>query len=695
MKAAYSRLAPQQERQRSRLSSAGPLSEAPRINRWKSLSDSEVLEFARNFISRSNILSRTQVANSHSRLYRELRTRGLFDELGLSPEPPLSSLSDEALVSRAKKLKDEGNFVRRSHFRKAHYGIYDELRKRGLVGELGFEQAGTDRSSMSNEELVAQANNIVREEGISSVTEFIERHGAVYKALCDRALHLQLGIKRKYVDWSGVPDSGLISIAQKKMLEKGICNPGSFKKAFPGVYKQLRKRGLVEKAGFRPAYSSLHRLPATKLIRQAKQFILKHDVSSVSELQNTPGGWQWYNELSGRGLLPAVGLSPKIMRWGRLSDAELMLCANKEIGRMQVFTAQELRKKNQKLYQAINTRSKKSPGIWARINLLTRAGLSQKNENPPDQKELGEWLRKFVRRDGIATPEELRSCCRMLFSAMERKGMDVAQEITACRFPVPDPRRSSEDANRILEENLDLVPIIIRKRNLTRHLSYSEAEQLARISLLKSAFRWDGIREFRSYAMQNSVDTWRSVYREAETVYVPPHVRARAEGYSKWCQRNPSGTFDEYAEEMNIPEKEREFYRGELPKHNGSLLALKTGKPKIFGEEMQEALESNPVKLSTLSFLSTEKKDPQENPEDALEASQFREGVHALLGFLPKRERKMVSMYFGLNGYGPMQLSEIGEKYGISKQRISQIILRGLEGISKNPAARKHIRDFL
>ncbi len=683
------------QRQRTELKSAMPLPESPRVNSWKSLSNYEVLEFARNFVSRNNISSRTQVARSNSRLYKELRTRNLFDELGFSLGPTLSSLGDKELISRAKMLMEDGNFVRRSHFKKAHYGIYAELKKRDLVGELGFEQVGTDRSSMSSEELVAQANKLVQEEGLSSVTEFIERHGAVYKALSDRGLHLQLEIKRKYVDWSVVPDSELISVAQEKMLKKGICTPGPFKEEFPGIYKQLRKRGLVGDAGLRPAYRSLRRIPSAELIGQARQFIAKHNISSISKLQDAPGGWQLYSELSGRRLLPAVGLLPKIVNWSRLSDAELALYVNKEVERMQIFTARELREKNQKMYQAIHSRSRKSPGIWTRINLLTRAGLSPKSEDLPDQKSMREWLRKFVRRDGIKSPEELKSRCRMLFSAMERTGMDISQEIVSCRFPVPDPHRGSKDANRVMEENLHLVPIIIKTRNLTRYVSHAEAEQLARISLLKSAFKWDGTRDFREYAMQNSIDTWRGVYNEAGTVYVPPHVRARAEGYSKWLQSNPSGTFEEYAKDNGIPEKEWEFYKKELPKHRGSLYALATGKTKNTEEEGLEALESNPVRLSDASPASPEKPGLYDNPEDALEASQFREGVNALLNFLPKRERKIVSMYFGLNGSAPMQLSEIGKRYGVTKQRISQIILRGLRGISKNPVARRQVQDFL
>ncbi|MBD3397467.1 sigma-70 family RNA polymerase sigma factor [Candidatus Micrarchaeota archaeon] len=698
MEAVCSRLASpktQQGKPKNRLKAVCPLQELPRVKSWNCLSDSQVLEVARIFVSREKVSSRTQIARSYSRLYRELCKRGLFDELGFSLEPSLPSLSNKELLERAKTLKEEGDFVRRTHFKKAHYGLYVELKKRGLVRELGFEQVGTDRSSMSDEDLVAQANRIARKEGIDSITEFVEKHKGLYKALCDRRIHKRIAIKRKYVDWSEVPDSELLLIAHKKRIEREVSSPGPFKKEFPGIYKQLKKRKLVEEAGLTPAYPSTGHLPTSEVISQAKRFIRKHKIASISGLHRAPGGWQWYSELSKRELFPAVGLHPRIVRWGQLSDAELALYANKETGIKQIFTAQELRQKNQKLYQAINTRSKKSPGIWSGIDILTRDRLSRKSENPLDEKQLREWLRRFVGRDNIQKPGELKSSCPMLFSALRRKGMDIASEINACRFPVPNPLRGSEDANRIMEEHLELVPLIIRKRSLTRHISYVEAEQLARISLLKSAFKWDGKRDFRKYAMKNSMDTWRGVYREAETVFVPAYIRSEAEAYSAWSNQNPSGTFEEYAEERGIPVKDRDFLKKVIPRHRGSLSALKTGKPKSPEEGAMEAMESNPLRLSRHSEHYLSGKEAGETPLEALEASQFREATHALLGFLPERQRRIVSMHFGLNGFKPLRLSEIAQEYGISKQRVSQIILHSLKGISDNPEARKIVQDFL
>ena len=47
--------------------------------------------------------------------------------------------------------------------------------------------------------------------------------------------------------------------------------------------------------------------------------------------------------------------------------------------------------------------------------------------------------------------------------------------------------------------------------------------------------------------------------------------------------------------------------------------------------------------------------------------------IEKLLNNLTKRERNIISLYFGLNGVEPMKLEEIGEKYKITKERSRQI----------------------
>lgn len=45
---------------------------------------------------------------------------------------------------------------------------------------------------------------------------------------------------------------------------------------------------------------------------------------------------------------------------------------------------------------------------------------------------------------------------------------------------------------------------------------------------------------------------------------------------------------------------------------------------------------------------------------------------------LPERERKMVEMRYGFNGYTPMTLKQVGNKFGVSKGRVRQLVWRAV-----------------
>ncbi len=74
-------------------------------------------------------------------------------------------------------------------------------------------------------------------------------------------------------------------------------------------------------------------------------------------------------------------------------------------------------------------------------------------------------------------------------------------------------------------------------------------------------------------------------------------------------------------------------------------------------------------------FIEAEDKGPEEQVVD----SSLKSSVHALLSTLSEKERNIIEMRFGLNGKKPMSLKEIGEVYGLTKERIRQIEKRTLE----------------
>lgn len=88
----------------------------------------------------------------------------------------------------------------------------------------------------------------------------------------------------------------------------------------------------------------------------------------------------------------------------------------------------------------------------------------------------------------------------------------------------------------------------------------------------------------------------------------------------------------------------------------------------------------------SLSYLNAIKTnfDVDEN----LDGEELRGEIATLLMTLSGREQDIVSMRFGINGYEPMTLREIGEIMGLSKERVRQIEAGALEHLQTLAKAR-------
>ena len=61
---------------------------------------------------------------------------------------------------------------------------------------------------------------------------------------------------------------------------------------------------------------------------------------------------------------------------------------------------------------------------------------------------------------------------------------------------------------------------------------------------------------------------------------------------------------------------------------------------------------------------------------------------------LSDREAKVLKMRFGLAGYKPMTLEEVGREFGVTRERIRQIEAKALRKL-KHPSRRKKLQDYL
>lgn len=90
-------------------------------------------------------------------------------------------------------------------------------------------------------------------------------------------------------------------------------------------------------------------------------------------------------------------------------------------------------------------------------------------------------------------------------------------------------------------------------------------------------------------------------------------------------------------------------------------------KENVIDDEEDEVVNKNEVILS----------NEEEESNKELERNQ-KKIINHLLSFINGRELDMIILYYGLNGNKPLTLEKIGEKYGISKERVRQICKRVL-----------------
>ena len=80
-------------------------------------------------------------------------------------------------------------------------------------------------------------------------------------------------------------------------------------------------------------------------------------------------------------------------------------------------------------------------------------------------------------------------------------------------------------------------------------------------------------------------------------------------------------------------------------------------------------------------------------PYDAAAAALEREALRAQLARLSERERRVLSLRFGLDEPGPQTLAEIGEEFDLTRERIRQIEARALGKLRHPSVARLWVHD--
>ncbi len=316
---------------------------------------------------------------------------------------------------------------------------------------------------------------------------------------------------------------------------------------------------------------------------------------------------------------------------------------------------------------------------------VTDMDFSSNLEHISSDDTIGLYLKEMSRVPLLKVDEEMDIARRIEDGRSSKRELErfnggcPAQQKKLLQQQVEDGQLARE---HLIKANTRLV-VSVAKKYIGRGVPFLDLIQEGNLGLMKAVEKFDYHRGFRfsTYA------TWwirqtitRSIADQGRTIRVPVHMVDRIRQLYKLTH-------------------EMEQQLGRLPTNDELAERMDTTTPKI-----EWMLRVSWLPLSLESPINDEEEDSElgqfvedqmtPTPIQSAYAKLLREKIEEVLDTLPPREARILRLRFGLENGHNYTLEEVGEKFGLTRERIRQIESKALRRL-RHPRRSRQLREYL